>query len=299
MDKSNPLEKIKTWEHPPSYGSDQPEAKFTLIFLENQRGLFHHLTTRFQMPVKQLMTFGPCQETSYTAITLNQESNFTRRERNLSLFHWRTLTCPELPIQIWMSSKRNASMIFGISMDQETCLILGQVSHNLLYWKKNLQKDMCVRVEINEKTAYIQASFFWPEIRKTMGKHAKLKERQKWSNEKLHLENARKLRGIYFIDPEDKEFKETIKNARKKLETSIAPAMPCKIMKKKNCGSDASNKIKTRLACIREADGSVKLVVVRPHTDGKVFAPVCASKTGRWEPVRSLKNTSATTKSII
>ena len=61
-----------------------------------------------------------------------------------------------------------------------------------------------------------------------MGKHAKLKEKQKWSNKKLHLENARKLRGIYFIDPEDKEFKETIKNARKKLETSVAPAMPCK-----------------------------------------------------------------------
>ena len=33
--------------------------------------------------------------------------------------------------------------------------------------------------------------------------------------------------GIYFIDPEDEEFKETIKNARKKLETSVAPAMPC------------------------------------------------------------------------
>ena len=82
-----------------------------------------------------------------------------------------------------------------------------------------------------------------------MGKHAKLKEKQKWSNEKLHLENARKLRGIYFIDPEDKEFKETIKNARKKLETSVAPAMPCKIMKK-NCGSGGSNKIKTKLACI-------------------------------------------------
>ena len=78
-----------------------------------------------------------------------------------------------------------------------------------------------------------------------MGKHAKLKEKQKWSEEKLHLENARKLRGIYFIDPEDTEFKETIKNARKKLETSVAPAMPCKIMK--NCGSGASNKIQTNL----------------------------------------------------
>ena len=61
-----------------------------------------------------------------------------------------------------------------------------------------------------------------------MGKNAKLKEKQQWSEEKLHLENARKLRGIYFIDPEDKQFKETIKDARKKLETSIAPATPCK-----------------------------------------------------------------------
>ena len=87
----------------------------------------------------------------------------------------------------------------------------------------------------------------WPELWKSMGKNAKLKEKQKWSNEKLHLENARKLRGIYFIDPEDTEFKETIKNARKKLETSVAPAMPCKIMK--NCGSGGSDKNKTKLAC--------------------------------------------------
>ena len=91
-----------------------------------------------------------------------------------------------------------------------------------------------------------------------MGKHAKLKEKQKWSNEKLHLENARKLRGIYCIDPEEKEIKETIKNACKKLETSVAPAMPRKIMKK-NCGSGGSNKIKTSLACILEADESTRL----------------------------------------
>ena len=54
---------------------------------------------------------------------------------------------------------------------------------------------------------------------------------------KLHHENARKLRGIYFIDPEDKEFKETIKNSREKLETSMAPAVPCKIVRNnKKCG---------------------------------------------------------------
>ena len=95
----------------------------------------------------------------------------------------------------------------------------------------------------------------WPELWKSMGKNAK----QKWSEEKIHLDNARKLRGIYFIDPEDKEFKETIKNARKNLETSVAPAMPCKIMK--NCGSGGSdkNKNKTKLACILEATESTRM----------------------------------------
>ena len=44
----------------------------------------------------------------------------------------------------------------------------------------------------------------------------------------------------------------------KKLETSVAPAMPCKIMKK-NCGSGGSNKIGGRLACIPEADESTRL----------------------------------------
>ena len=86
-----------------------------------------------------------------------------------------------------------------------------------------------VRGEINEKTTYIQARSFMARALEINGKHAKLKEKQKWSNEKLHLENARKLRGIYFIDPEDKEFKETIKNARKKLETSVALLCPVKL----------------------------------------------------------------------
>ena len=65
------------------------------------------------------------------------------------------------------------------------------------------------------------------------------------------------MRGIYFIESEDTEFKETIKNARKKLETSVALAMPCKIIK--NCGSGASNKTKTKLACILEADESTRM----------------------------------------
>ena len=98
---------------------------------------------------------------------------------------------------------------------------------------------------INEKTADIHArSFMARTLGEKWGKNAKLKEKQKLSHENLHLDNVRKLRGIFFIDPEDTEFKETIKNARKKLETSMAPAMPSKVIKNnQNCrNGDKSNK---------------------------------------------------------
>ena len=165
-----------------------------------------------------------------------------------------TLTYPELLIRIWMSSKSNASMIIGISMDQEMCLILGQVSLSSLSWKKNLPTDFCGPGEIDEQAAYIQDR---SSMARTLEINGKERQAEGESKSEFHLENARKLRGIYFIDREDTEFKETIKNARKKLETSVAPAMPCKLMK--NCGSDGSNKIKTKLACILEASESTRL----------------------------------------
>ena len=63
-----------------------------------------------------------------------------------------------------------------------------------------------VRWQIDEKQLTSRPDHLWPELWKTMGMNAKLKEKQV-SNQKLHLENARKLRGIYFIvDPEDDEF---------------------------------------------------------------------------------------------
>ena len=96
-----------------------------------------------------------------------------------------------------------------------------------------------VRGETDKKTADIQARSF---MARTPGENGK-----EW-----------KAEGEAKVDPEDKEFKETIKNVRKKLETLVAPAMPCKIIKK-NCGSGASNRIKTTVACILEASESTSL----------------------------------------
>ena len=134
MDESNSLEEIRNWEHPPWYEITQFEEKIKEIFLDDQKGRqLHDLKTHFRMPVKQEIISGPFQETSKTAVTLNPESNSTRREKNHSPFHWNTLTSSELHIQTWMLCKKAASMFIGISMDQEICLILGQVSLSLLY----------------------------------------------------------------------------------------------------------------------------------------------------------------------
>ena len=103
------------------------------------------------------------------------------------------------------------------------------------------------------------------------------------------------------LTPEDTEFKETIKNARKKLETSVGPAMPCKIMK--NCGSDGSNKIKTKFACILEADESTRMrrgnSIPHYHQDhiaiysyASSYANSCSESSG-GQGMRKLENISA------
>ena len=73
--------------------------------------------------------------------------------------------------------------------------------------------------------------YMWPG----MSKAAQRQEKQQWAIEKPKLDNARKLRGIYFIDPDDKEFKETMKKARKKLELPLEAANSTERSRRSRC----------------------------------------------------------------
>ena len=46
----------------------------------------------------------------------------------------------------------------------------------------------------------------WPDVWTKICKAAQNRDEQEWAKEKPKLDNARMLRGIYFIDPEDKEY---------------------------------------------------------------------------------------------
>ena len=227
MDESNFLEEIRTWEHPPRYGSVQFKEKVTLVFLEDQKCLFHH-----RHHVEPRVKLYSSREESFP-IPLKYIDVSRTTHTNLDVMQ-------EGRIDDWnIDGSRDLS---------DPWTVFTQFT---LLEEKPPDGYMWSGERLTRKQLTSRPDHLWPELWKSMGKNAKLKEKQKWSEEKLHPENAWKLRGIYFIDPEDKEFKETIKNARKKLETPMALAMPCRIMKiNKNCGSGASNKIKSRLACI-------------------------------------------------
>ena len=109
----------------------------------------------------------------------------------------------------------------------------------------------------------------WPDMWKFMSDAARKKAKQRWAIEKPKLDNARQLRGICFIEPNDEEFKLTMKAARRKLEVPMPAAMPCKIPIKSS-GETHRNigKRKTKYACVVDADEST-----RPRLEGAGHKP--------------------------
>ena len=84
--------------------------------------------------------------------------------------------------------------------------------------------------------------------------------------EKGKLDNVRQLRGIFFLEPNDEEFKLTVKAARRELEVPMPAAMLCKIPIKSS-GETHRNigKHKMKYACIVDADESWTPTSSRSH----------------------------------
>ena len=85
-------------------------------------------------------------------------------------------------------------------------------------------QEILTRVQTTTRPDHI-----WPEVLSKIGKIAQNREKQEWKNEKAKLDNARRLRGIHFIDPDHEEsIQGNPQNARKKLERPMDAATPCK-----------------------------------------------------------------------
>ena len=153
-------------------------------------------------------------------------------------------------------------------MKIKNCQIHGQVSQDLLnerppegytwFGKRRTRKQTTSRPDD-----------VWPDMWKHMSNAAKLKTKQKWAVEKPKLVNASQLRGIFFIEPNDEEFKLTMKAACRKLEIPMPAAMPCK--SPVNSGGETYcgiGKSKTKYSCVVDADEST-----RPRLEGVGHKP--------------------------
>ena len=74
--------------------------------------------------------------------------------------------------------------------------------------------DMWSGRRLTNIQATTRPNYLSPEIWAGMSNAAQRKEKQQWAIDKAKLGDARKLRGICFIDPHDGELKETIRNKR-------------------------------------------------------------------------------------
>ena len=170
MEESNPFgvdQNLRTstlkWQR-----STRGESHFDL---ENQKVLFHHFTSHFRTPVKLQMTFGPCQEASYTAVTLNPESNITRREIGIIPYsteiHWRIQNCSykfgcqAREAHRWLLEYRWVLRLVR-SLDMfDTFYSIG---------RKTSRRKYVVLGEIDEKTVGIQGRLF---MARSLGENGK------------------------------------------------------------------------------------------------------------------------------
>ena len=118
-----------------------------------------------------------------------------------------------------------------------------------------------VREETDKKTNDFQTRHSVArDLERDVSDASKRKGKQKWVIDKPKLDIARKLRGVvYFIDPDDGEFKDIMKNACRKLEIPMPVAKPCKLQRdnyRESCRTVEEHK--TKYACIVEADESTR-----------------------------------------
>ena len=121
-------------------------------------------------------------------------------------------------IQIWTLDKKNELMTIGMSTKAEVCHIHGQVPKGCMWSRERLTKIQTTSLP----------DHIWPGAWTRIEKAAQRREKQNGQSRNQNSNMLQNVRRVYSIDPSDEDYKDTIKNARRKLETPTATATPCK-----------------------------------------------------------------------
>ena len=164
MDKSTPLEEIKTWEHPPWYGITQRRD-----FLWESEGSLP--PPQDSLPDEPIDDFW------------SMSGNFKNRHHVEPRVKLYSLREESFPIHLkYIDVTRTTHTNLDVKQEKRIddywnvdgsrdLSDLGQVSHNLLYSKKKLLTDVCgLGGRLTRKQLTSRPDHLWPEIWKTIGK---------------------------------------------------------------------------------------------------------------------------------
>ena len=171
--------------------------------------------------------------TSPIVITMNLGFNSTCRRKKHSLFHWNFFDVTRYThTDLHVLQEKRIDDYWNVETSRHLSDSWKGFTTFTLLKEKPPKGYMWSGERLTKIRTTSRPDHVWPEVWMKIGEAAQNREKHEWAKEKPKLDNARKMRGIYFIDPDDEECKEILKNARRKLERSMAAVMPCKRQRK-------------------------------------------------------------------
>ena len=112
------------------------------------------------------------------------------------------------------------------------------VTQFILLEEKPPDGKMWSERRLTRKQLTSRPDYFMARTLRENGKECQAEGKEKWSHEEPQLKVQENYKEFFSLTHRTRNLKETIKNARKKLETPLAPAMPCKTSKEQSAWSD-------------------------------------------------------------
>ena len=199
-DYSGELEEGEPGESPPAESTDDDEARADFLSIQGDFINRHHNEPRVQLNVPKEETFPIPLE--YIDVTRSTHTDLD------------------------VMQEKRADDCWNVDSNRSLSDSLKGFTKFTLLEEKPLKGYIWSVERLTKVQTTTRPDYVWPGVWTKIGKAAQNREKHKWAREKPKLDNAGRLRGIYFIDPDDQDYKETLKHVRRKLE--ILWQQPCR-----------------------------------------------------------------------
>ena len=211
MEQSSWREEIRFCEYPPCFRMTVPEERSTTMFFKESRTGFNQQTNK-RILSKPRDDFWSTSRNQHVGPRCLQKDVVRRTSTTLDVL---------------LENRKNDC--WNVDGSQEPSGPWSSFTQFTILKGKASEWLHVVREAVNPNSSNIHATLFMVRCTVKFVGCSSTKGKEVLDTEKPKLGHARQLRGIYHIDRDDMEFKNTMKNARKKLEVPLESATACKI----------------------------------------------------------------------